>query len=99
MSNSRNELRVGNTGYTLTVNVYGKDENEPRVLVDLHDSSGTIAETTVVRVKVEEGNNPTLSVVKAEADKTEPATQQEPEPVEPTPEPEDNPEELVPEGE
>lgn len=95
MSNSRNELRVGNTGYTLTVNVYGKDENEPRVLVDLHDPSGTIAETVVVRVKVEENSNPALSVVKAEADKTEPAAQQEPKPVEPTTEPEDNPEEPV----
>jgi len=95
MSNSRNELRVGNTGYTLTVNVYGKDENEPRVLVDLHDSSGTIVETTVVRVKVEEGSSPTLSVVKAEADKTKSVAQQESEPVEPTTEPEDNPEEPV----
>lgn len=95
MSNSRNALMVGNTGYSITVGIYGKNENDPRVLIDLHDSTGTITETAIVKVVTEEGSSPSFSIIRTEADKTEPAEStpsSEPEP-EPTPVPEPEPEE------
>lgn len=61
---SQNEAYViGRTGYRLTVSTYQQNES-PCVVVDIHDSSGTIIDRAVLTAPIVTGKAPQLDIVR-----------------------------------